>query len=123
MYTTNGSFLINNVDVGSYIIDIEYNYPKLWSNNTGRTLSGKMSGTLIGVFPKFVVQFKPLTKTELETLATILDSASQTITYYDPNKKQTKTITTYSSDWAVKCKNINQNESFSVSFIALNKRS
>ena len=119
---TNG-IKINNIDISSYIIDVEYEYNKLWSQNTGRTLSGKMSGRLLGIFPKIIIQFRPLTKAELNTLAPIFDSATQSLRYYDPKKNQYINITTYSNDWSNKCKNVNQNEPFSVSFIAMNKRS
>lgn len=119
---TNG-IKLNNLDISQYIIDVEYQYNKLWSENTGRTLSGKMSGRLLGIFPKIIIQFRPLTKSELNTLAPIFDSATQSLRYYDPRKNQYITITTYSNDWSVKNINVMQNEPFSVSFIAMNKRS
>lgn len=122
MFIENTSFKINGTDISNYVIDIEYNYPKLWSSNSGRSLSGKFSGVLLGIYPKFVVQFKPLSQNELKTISKLLDSPRQTIRYYDPNKEMYKTTTTYSGDWAVKCKNINQNESFTISFISVDKR-
>lgn len=118
---TNG-IKINNVDISNYIIDVEYQYNKLWSQNTGRSLSGRMTGRLLGIYPKLVIQFRPLTKSELNLLAPIFDSASQTVRYYDPKKNQYVNMTTYSNDWSVKNKNVMQNEAFSVSFIAMDKR-
>ena len=87
---------------------------------------GEQSGTLVGIFPKIVVQFKRLTQSELETLAPVLDSPSQTVQYYDPYKKQMISISTYTGDWTVDNKGIiskKRNESFSISFIARSKRS
>lgn len=57
----------------------------------------------------------------------ILDSATQSIKYYDPNKKTTVTMNTYTGDYEIVNKHIinnnAKNEGFSVSFIAVRKRS
>lgn len=85
-----------------------------------------MSGTLLGIFPKLVLQFGRLNKTQLETIIPILDASSQTVTYYDPNKKTTVTMTTYTGDYEITNKQIIKNnatnEGFSCSFIAVRKR-
>lgn len=89
---------------------------------------GTFTGTLLGIFPKIVVQFRKLTQTELETIAPILDSQSQTVKYYDPIKKAMTSIKTYTGDWSIVNKSIVgqngiKNEGFSISFIAMSKRS
>ena len=126
MFIDANSLVINNVNMAQYITQVEYQYNKLWASDSGRNLAGSQTGTLIGIFPKLVVQFKPLTKTQLETIAPILDSASQTVTYYDPNKKANVTMSTYTGDWKTINKNvvggIVKNDGFSISFIARNKR-
>lgn len=85
-----------------------------------------MTGTLIGIFPKLILQFRKLTKAELEIIAPILDSQTQTTTYYDPNKKANTTMTTYTGDYEIVNKQIingnAKNEGFSCSFIAIRKR-
>lgn len=83
---------------------------------------GTQSGTLIGIFPKLILQFKPLTKEELNIIAPILDKARQSVTYYDPNKNKKITMTTYTGDWGVLNRNINKNDGFSCSFISTKKR-
>lgn len=112
--------------MGQYIVEAKYGYNKLWASDTGRNLAGTMSGTLIGIFPKLVLQFRKLNKTELETIIPILDSARQTVTYYDPNKKANVTMTTYTGDYEITNKNIinnaKKNEGFSCSFISVSKR-
>lgn len=74
-----------------------------------------------------ILQFRKLTKAELELIVPILDSAYQTVTYYDPNKKANYTMTTYTGDYEVVNKQIingnAKNEGFSISFIAVRKRS
>ena len=86
-----------------------------------------MSGTLVGIFPKLTLQFKPLTKTELQTITPILDSEWQSVQYYDPTKQETLTMDTYTWDYEITDKNIisgnSKNEGFSCSFISIRKRS
>ena len=112
--------------MGQYLVEAKYSYNKLWANDSGRNLAGTMSGTLLGIFPKLTLQFGRLNKAQLEIIAPILDSSSQTVTYYDPNKKTNVTMTTYTGDWENTNKHIINgnatNEGFSCSFIAIRKR-
>lgn len=117
----------NYINLGSYILSARYSYNKVWGDDSGRNLSGTMSGTLIGIFPKIVVNFGPLTKTQLEAITPILDSPNQTLQYYDPTKQQIVTMTTYTGDYEINNQNVINgnatNDSFEVSFIAVAKRS
>lgn len=122
MFIDKDSIIINNISIGQYIVEAKFSYPKLWANDSGRNLAGKMTGTLIGIFPKLVLQFRPLTRKELNTIAPILDSARQTVTYYDANKNQNVTMETYTGDWEITNKNIGENKGFSCSFISTEKR-
>ena len=127
MFIDKNSIIINGVNMASYILEAKYGYNKLWASDSGRNLAGVQSGTLIGIFPKIILQFKKLTKSQLETITPILDSANQTVTYYDPNKKQNITMTTYTGDYEITNKTVigndRKNEGFSCSFIAVRKRS
>lgn len=126
MYINKESLIVNNVNLGQYILEAKYGYNKVWSSDSGRNLAGTQSGTLIGIFPKIIVQFRKLTKIELETIIPILDSARQTVKYYDPNKKAMTTMTTYTGDYEIDNKGIIghvKNEGFQVSFIAVKRRS
>ena len=125
MFIRKDSLIVNNINLGNYIVEARYGYNKLWSSDSGRNLAGTQSGTLIGIFPKIIVQFRKLTQTELETLAPILDSARQTVQYYDPNKKAMTTMTTYTGDYEVINKGIIghiKNEGFQISFISTKRR-
>lgn len=122
MFISKDSLKVNGISLGQYLVQADYGYNKLWSDDSGRNLAGTQSGTLIGIFPKIEVQFRRLTKDELHTLAPILDSASQTIEYYDDNKGQSITMDTYTGDWKVSNKGINANEGFSISFISKKRR-
>lgn len=126
MFINKDSLIVNGINLGRYIVQATYSYNKLWSSDSGRNLAGVQSGTLIGIFPKIVVQFRKLTQTELETLTPILDSARQTVQYYDPNKKAMTTMTTYTGDYEVINKGIIghiKNEGFQISFISTKRRS
>ena len=126
MFIDRNSIIINGVSMGQYLVEAKYGFNKLWSSDSGRNLAGTQSGTLVGVFVKLVLQFRRLTKAELEIIAPILDSARQTVTYYDPYKKASTTMTTYTGDWENVNKHIingnAKNEGFSCSFISVSKR-
>jgi len=115
------------VSMGQYITEAKYGYNKLWASDSGRNLAGVMSGTLIGVFPKIILQFRRLTQAELEIIIPLLDAQNQTVKYYDPNKKATVEMETYTGDYEITNKHIisgsSKNEGFSCSFIAIRKRS
>lgn len=127
MFIDKNSIKIDNVSMGQYLISAKYSYNKLWANDSGRNLAGAMTGTLIGIFPKITLEFRPLTKTELEIIVPLLDKATQSVRYYDPKKKAYVTMSTYSGDYEINNKNIitgnTKNDSFSCSFIAKTKRS
>lgn len=110
------------LNLGQYLLEAKYGYNKLWSEDSGRNLKGTQSGTLLGIFPKIICQFRRLTQTELETIAPYLDAPIQTISYYDINKKAQTNITTYSGDYEIDNTDIGQNKGFQISFISVSKR-
>lgn len=114
------------LSLGQYLVEAKYGFNKLWGSDSGRNLAGTMSGTLVGIFPKLTLQFGRLTKSQLEIIAPILDAPNQSVKYYDPTKKATITMTTYTGDWENTNKQIIKddatNEGFSCSFIAIRKR-
>ena len=105
-----------------YITEVKYQYPKLWSDDSGRNLKGTMSGTLLGIFPKITVTFRKLSKSDLETLAPILDSKTQTVRYYDLKKRDYVSLSTYTGDWEITNNYYEKSTSFTISFIARSKR-
>ena len=115
------------VDIGQYLTEVEYQYNKLWSSDSGRNLAGKQSGTLVGIFPKLVCHFRKLSQSELETIRPLLDASTQIVKYYDPYTQGMREMTTYSGDWSVKNTSIidskHKNQDFQISFIARERRS
>lgn len=124
MFINKNSITINNVSMGQYLLSAKYEHNKLWGDDTGRNLNGDFTGTLKGIFPKLVLTFRKLTKTEMNIVAPILDSASQTVTYYDPTTNQNETISTYTGDWGYENKMAREkiDNSFQCSFIARSRR-
>jgi len=122
MFINKDSIMINNVSMGQYLTQAKYEFNKLWASDTGRNLAGTMTGTLIGIYPKLVLSFRRLSQGELNVVAPILDSDTQSVTYYDPTKNQSVTISTYTGDWNIVNKYISSNEGFECSFIAREKR-
>lgn len=123
MFIDEDSITIDTIKIGQYILEAKFGYHKLWSEDSGRNLAGSMTGTLIGIYPKITLQFRKLSKAELEIIAPILDKENQSVTYYDPQKKANVTMTTYTGDWELVNRGISQNQGFSCSFISTKKRS
>ena len=126
MFINTDSIIINEINMGPYLVEAKYGYNKLWAQDSGRNLAGEMSGTLIGIFPKLTLKFGKLTKTQIETIIPILDSQNQSVTYYDPNKQESVTMTTYTGDYEITNKQIISGnalvDGFSCSFISVSKR-
>lgn len=126
MFTDANSIVINEINMGQYLVSAKFGYHKLWGKDFGRNLIGSNSGSLVGIFPKLTLQFRKLTREEVEYLAPTLDSAFQLTTYYDPELKRMNTISTYSSDWVLENKNIinenHKNEGFEWSVVSNNRR-
>lgn len=124
MFIDKDSIKINNISMGQYLLSAKYEYNKLWGSDTGRNLAGSFSGTLVGIFPKIILTFRKLTKSELNIIAPILNSGTQQLKYYDPETNQTETLSTYTGDWSYTNKNIVQklDDSFEISFISRERR-
>ena len=123
MFINANSIRLNNISMGQYLLSAKYEYNKLWGSDTGRNLKGKFSGTLVGTFPKITLTFRKLTKAEMNIIAPILNSGTQSLTYYDPDTDENETISTYTGDWSYENKQImTKNDSFSCTFISRERR-
>ena len=123
MFINTNALVINGVSMGQYLLQAKYEYNKLWGSDTGRNLAGTFSGTLTGIYPKIILTFRKLTQAEMNIIAPILDSGTQTLTYYDPTLNRNVTLSTYTGDWSYENKRVVQkNESFECSFISRRKR-
>lgn len=126
MFIDKDSLIVNGLNLGSFILEARYGFHKIWASDTGRNMAGTYTGTLIGIFPKITIQFRKLTKSEVEQITPILDNATQSVQYYDPTKKAKVTMQTYTADYELISKNIinelQKVEGFSIAFISKKKR-
>lgn len=88
---------------GSYVplgklIQYDVEYPKLWSSNTGRSLTGENKGTLIGVFPKIVVQIGNMTEANIKAILKLTAQASTNVKYFNALKGTSVTASFYFGD-------------------------
>lgn len=123
MFINKDSIIIDDISFGKYLVSAKYGYHKLWGKDTGRTLSFKMTGTLGGIFPKITLNFSDeLTQEDLNIITPILDKEEQTLKYDDPNLKKQIILKTYTGDYEILYKGIEEHEAFSCSFISKEKR-
>lgn len=123
MFINKDSLFIDGVNMGQYLVQVDYEYDKIWSKDTGReNFAGTMQGTLVGIFPKLVCSYRSLTPSEIHFLAPIFDRAWQSVQYYDDNLGRMTTMETYTGDWKVTSKDMYKGEPFQVSFISKRRR-
>lgn len=80
------------------IVDYEVQYCKLWSSDTGRSMTGENRGTLIGIFPKIVLKVGQLTASEMKLFLSLVNQASANVKYYDTEKQAIVTASFYFGD-------------------------
>lgn len=123
MFIDKDSVVIDNVSMGQYCLEAKFGYHKIWGKDTGRNMLGSNSGTLLGIFPKITLEFKPkLKREEIKIISKILNSANQQTIYDDPELDRKVTLSTYTGDWEVVYRNLEQNEGFSCAFISNDPR-
>lgn len=74
---------------------IEESYEKIWSENTGRLLNGKMTGDIIATKLKLSVKYPILTAAERDALNTAIGDAFFSVTYIEKNYKMYAGTPTY----------------------------
>ena len=115
--------LINGKKVPK-LIEYKVGYKKLWSSDTGRSMTGENKGTLIGIFPKIEVEVGVLNENEMSTLLSLINVANANVTYYDPQYKKVTTSSFYFGDIDVEMLRKSQMnyKGFGFSIIANKKR-
>lgn len=95
---------------------------KIWGEDSGRVLSGKMVGSLVGIFPKLTVIFYPKDEDEMAELLEKLDNESQELEYYNARFKGMTFMGTYTGDYEYEIINLEPTYgAITVSFIAVEK--
>ena len=106
------------------IVDYEVQYCKLWSSDTGRSMTGENKGTLIGIFPKIMLKIGHLTASEMALFLSLVNQANANVKYYDTEKQQIVTASFYFGDAQDQLKRQNNmsHKPISISIIANKKR-
>lgn len=73
-------------------------YCKLWSSDTGRSMTGENKGTLIGIFPKITVSLGRMSEDDASAIINLTMQARANVRYYDVGKKSLVTASFYFGD-------------------------
>ncbi len=71
---------------------------KLWSD-ADRTLSGDLKATLIGIFPKLLLEFTYMTEAEVKVVIGLLKPASFNVSWWNTDIADYSTGTYYAGDF------------------------
>ena len=88
---------IGNTDI-SKLVSYKVTYCKLWSADTGRTMTGENKGTLIGIFPKIEIELGRMTASQMATFLSLVNKPKQDVTYYDTELQKAVTNSFYFGD-------------------------
>lgn len=80
------------------VVDYEVQYCKLWSSDTGRSMTGENKGTLIGIFPKLVIKIGQHTADERALFLSLVNQANANVKYYDTEYQKVMTASFYFGD-------------------------
>ena len=73
-------------------------YCKLWSSDTGRSMTGENKGTLVGIFPKITVKLGRMSEEDMSAIINLTMQASADVTYYDVGNMDLVTASFYFGD-------------------------
>ena len=73
-------------------------YHKLWSSDTGRSMTGENKGTLIGIFPKITVRLGKMSEGDMSAIINLTNQARANVKYYDVGAKALTTASFYFGD-------------------------
>ena len=89
------------------LISYKVQYNKLWGQDSGRNLAGVNKGTLIGIFPKIILEIGSMDEYEMETFLAWTDLPEINVTYYDARYRELRTASYYSNSPEASLKNKN----------------
>lgn len=80
------------------LVQYEVQFSKLWSSDTGRSMTGENKGTLVGIFPKIIIKTGRLDESDTAGFLALVNQATTNITYFDAEKKAVVTASFYFND-------------------------
>lgn len=99
-------------------------YCKLWSSDTGRSMTGENKGTLIGIFPKITVALGRMTEDDMSAIINLTNQSRANVKYYDVGAKALTTASFYFGDVSaeIERKSTMMHKAVEFSIIANNRR-
>ena len=99
-------------------------FKKLWSADSGRSMTGENKGTLVGIFPKLELEIGNLTQQNAKALTNLFAQTSTDVKYYDEMADAVVTASFYFGDVDVELmsKSSMRHKTMSISIIANRKR-
>lgn len=82
----------------SKLVSYKVSYCKLWSSDTGRSMTGENKGTLIGIFPKLEITLGKMSGPEMSKFLALVNVARADVTYYDTERREPVTNSFYFGD-------------------------
>lgn len=123
MAVTDPVITINGKQLSSsQIVDYTLTYNKLWKN-ADRNMSGKITATLIGVYPNISVTTEFLDFDDAEDLSSAVNDDYFSVTYWDTQTSSHKTAQYYAADHSVNFINKCKYGQVTVELVAVNKSS
>lgn len=119
-----GDLLKINGKTVKKLISYKVQYNKLWSDDSGRNIAGENKGTLIGIFPKILLEFGSMNENEMAEFLSWADLPEITVTWYDAKIKGTRTASYYtnSPEIDLKSKSSMRYKGFTLNLIPNKKR-
>ena len=106
-----------------HVVSYKIQRAKLWKNSE-RNMAGDIRATLVGIFPKIIVQVGYTTQEQMANLTALLDQAFFTVEWFDVRIQETITAQYYASDYNIELDNKYKGryKPFEVSLVPVSKR-
>ena len=106
-----------------HVVSYKIQRAKLWKSSE-RNMNGDIRATLIGIFPKIIVQVGYTTQDQMANICALLDKDYFSVEYFDVRLQQTVTAQYYAGDYEVGLFNKQKGlyEPFEVSLVPVSKR-
>ena len=116
---------IETVDITSYIQapgGYSVGRRELW-DNANRNMAGNLKSDFVGVFPKIMLKFRPMSSSEMATISALISGSSLTVEWWDVTTGTYKSGEFYKNDhqFGVHHLELDIYEGFSLNLIAFNK--
>ena len=106
-----------------YIMSYKISRAKLWKNSE-RNMNGDVRATLIGIFPKIVMQVGYTSQEQMSNLTELLDQDFFNVEWFDVRTQETISTQYYASDYDIEIdsKSKGRYKPFEVSLVPVSKR-